>query len=576
MELPELIDFSLEKKHPDIVLKNGRIVDVVTGLIDRGDVTIANGIIVGMYDRYDGKINIDLRGKYILPGFIEGHIHIESSMLSVSEFLASVLAHGTTTVVADPHEIANVLGVRGIELMLKESEDLPVDLYSTIPSCVPATTLETSGAKIGIPEIRGLLKNPKIIGLGEVMNYPGVIGKDKEVLKKIKATGRGVLEGHAPMLAGKDLSAYIIAGMGSDHECTEGTEAMEKLRKGMRVMVREGSAAKNLEMILGYFMKNGIDFRHCMFVSDDIHPSTILAEGHLDRIARKAVRLGLSPMDAVRMITLNPAQYFGLTDRGRLAVGKRADIVVVNSLKSFDVQTVISSGKIAFDDNRLMLKTRRCRYDEKVLNSVKLKRTARASDFGIKSKKAVGSVDVKVIGVTDGSILTKKIEASMKVRNFEVQPNLENDVIKVAVVERHHRTGRCSVAFAKGLGLKEGAFASSIAHDSHNIIVAGTDGNDMAVAVNHLSKIGGGLVVTKKGKVVGSLQLTIAGLMSTGTARFVDEKLGRLHAVLKSMGCRLESPFTTLSFICLPVIPKLKITDKGLVEDFKLTNLIIK
>jgi adenine deaminase len=494
-------------------------------------------------------------------------------MLSPYEFLKNVILHGTTTVIADPHEIANVLGIKGMNIILNEAKKIPISLYLTIPSCVPSTNLETNGGRISLKEIRTLLKNPSVIGMGEMMNYEGVIKKESIVLKKMSRVRGRVIDGHAPKLSGKKLSAYIASGIFSDHECTSGEEALEKLRKGMWIMIREGSAAKNLEKILSYFLDNKIDLRKCMFVSDDIHCGTLLTEGHLDRILRKAVKLGLDPIEALRGVTLNPAEYFRLNDRGSISVGKRADIVVVGSIKNFRVDMVISDGKIVVRNGKLVLNIQE-KYSRKFANSVKLKKKMRAEDFSIKTRAK--DVRVRVIGVRDGSILTKKIILKIKTKNGEITSDVEKDILKVSVIERHKKTGKYSIGLVKGFGLKEGAIGSTVAHDSHNIVVVGTNDKDIATVANTLQKVGGGVCIVKDEKVVDILPLEIAGLMSKKNAKFVSRKLENLHTIARNMGCKLSSPFITLSFLSLPVIPELKITDKGLVENFKIVNLIFK
>lgn len=566
-ERENLIDAALMRVRPDLVLKNGFIVNVYTGEISRGDIAINGRKIVGMYDSYEGKENIDVAGKYIVPGLIEGHIHVESSMLSLSEFCKAVVPRGTTAIIADPHEMANVLGEEAIMEFLANAENLPMDVYITVPSCVPATNMETSGAIIDAKQVAKLMKLKQVCCLGEVMNYPGVLYKDREVLEKIEAARLQWkrVDGHCPLLSGKELSAYIAAGVNSDHESTKGKEALEKLRKGMFLMIREGSAAKDMKEILPYLIGANISLHRCMFVSDDRHPNHLLNGGHIDFNVRKAIRLGMEPQNAIKMSSYNVAKHFGLRGHGSIGVGKNANLVIVNELRSFSVHMTIHKGKIVAKGGKMVVPIPEGKYGKDSLQSVKMKKEFSAEDFIVSAKSSKS----RIIGVKDKTLLTTKLIAGLPLEDGKLKIDLKNDMLKIAVIERHHGKNNHSVAFVNGFGLREGAIASTVAHDSHNIVVIGASEEDMAFAVNYVGKMQGGMVVVSKGKVLSELPLKIYGLMSLEPIEIVDKKLTSLHSAASSIGCALKSPFMTMGFLALPVIPEIKITDKGLVENFQ-------
>lgn len=566
-----LVDAALSKIKPALVLKNGFIVDVHTEEIIKGDVAINEGRIVGLFEDYEGKKNIDVTGKYVLPGLIDGHIHLESSMLSLSEFCKAAVPRGTTAVIADPHEIANVGGVKAIKAIIQNSKNLPFEIFLSAPSCVPATHLETSGAVIGSKQIGELLDMPEITCLGEMMNYPGVINKDEEVMKKIELAKlrRKRIDGHCPGLTGKELCAYIAAGVNSDHESTTGEESVEKLRKGLYLMIREGSAAQNLSNILPYLIQKKTDLGRCLLVSDDRSPEHLITKGHMDYTIKKAIRLGLNPTSAIKMASLNPAKHFCLRGHGSLGVGRRANIIVVDSLQNFKVEMTIFRGNIVAENGKLTVNIPEDKYYPEILNSVKLKKKFKAEDFKVKDKKK----KVKVIEIIENEIVTKKMIAKLKGTNGELKSDIENDILKIAVIERHKGRNNFTVGFVHGFKLKRGAFASTVAHDSHNIIVTGADDEDMATAVNKLGEIKGGFVVVESSKVIASLPLEIAGLMTSKSIEEVYEHQKIVLNSIASLGCQLKSPLMALAFLALPVIPKLKITDKGLVEDFKFVPL---
>ncbi|MFH1638052.1 MAG: adenine deaminase [Candidatus Woesearchaeota archaeon] len=564
------IDAALSEKKPDLVLKNGFIVNVYTGEKSKGDIAISGKKIVGMYDSYEGKKNIDVTGKYVVPGLIEGHIHVESSMLSLEEFCRTVLPLGTTAIIADPHEIANVMGEKAIMEFLANAKKIPMDIFITLPSCVPSTDMETSGSELTAEQINRLANIDRVCCLGEVMNYPGVLNKDTELLKKIEYVRKQWkrVDGHCPLLSGKELSAYIAAGVGSDHESTTGKEALEKLRKGMYLMIREGSASKDMKAIIPYLTSSGVSLHRCMFVSDDRHPGHLLEGGHIDHNIRKAISLGIEPAKAIRMASYNVAKHFGLRGHGSIGVGKMANLVVADDLHYFRVFMTIHRGKIVAKEGKIVVKIPDGKYSKEALNSVKLKKTFKASDFRIKGRSA----KARVIGAGE-SLITKKLEMKAPFKDGELKIDASKDILKIAVIERHKGKNNFSVGLVNGFGLKQGAIASTVAHDSHNIVVVGANEDDMACAVNRLGKIQGGLVAVKNGKVVSELQLRLYGLMSTEPIGKVNENLKKLHTAAASFGCTLKSPFMTLSFMALPVIPELKITDKGLVENFSFVDV---
>lgn len=559
-----------------LVLKDCRILNVFTGEVVRGDIAIEDGKITGISGEYVGERVIDLGGRYVSPGFIEGHIHIESSMLTPSRFAEIVVPRGTTGVVADPHEVANVLGIRGVYMFLEESRGLPMDLYLTIPSCVPATRLETSGAEIGVREIEGLAFEPGIVALGEVMNYPGVIHGEEEVIGKLEVARRmGIpVDGHAPGLKGWELERYIAAGVDSDHESTEGEEALEKLRKGMWLMIREGSAARNMDAILPTLIKRGISLERCLLVSDDRHPRDLLMEGHLDRLVRKAVGMGVSLVDAVRMVSWNPARRFRLRGVGAIAPGFKAHLTILS--EDLKVELVLFNGVPVAEMGRLRAEIPNYTHDPEVYRTVRLARELKPDDFKIPVRMEEGSALARVMGVEEGSIVTKKLIERLDVKDGVVRADPSRDILKAAVVERHRASGRMGLGLVKGFGLKGGALASTVAHDSHNLIVIGVDDESMAAACNHLAKVGGGLSIAQYGRIVSTLRLEVAGLMTSRGAEVVADGLEMLHQECRKLGCTLSSPFMAMSFLSLPVIPELKLTDMGLVEGFRIVGLFLE
>ncbi|MBC7262928.1 MAG: adenine deaminase [Chloroflexi bacterium] len=557
MQLGDLIQAARGEVEADLLLKNSQVVNVFSGDIHRVNVAISRSRIVGLGD-YRAEKEIDLDGMYLCPGFIDGHVHIESSMVRVAEFARAVVPNGTTSVIIDPHEIANVLGLDGIRYMLESSKYNPLSVFVMLPSCVPATNLETSGATLQSWDLSPLLHEKWVVGLGEVMNYPGVLFRDPQVLAKIDAASGKRIDGHAPGLSGRDLCAYVAAGIGSDHECTTLEEAREKLRLGMYIMIREGTIARNLEALLP--LVTPANARRCMFVTDDRHPAELLYEGHINSIIKKAIGLGLDPIIAIQMATINPARYFGLTDKEGIAPGRQADLVVFDNFKDFNIRMVFRNGVMVARDGKILPHVT-IPPDIPVRGSMNVNWGSH-SDFHI---HAEGS-RAKVIGVIPDQIVTEALVEEIKVENGLAVADTERDILKLAVVERHLASGNIGLGFVKGFGLKRGALASSVAHDSHNLIVLGTNDEDMMVAARQVIQMGGGLAAASEGAVLASLPLPIAGLMSRDSVESVNSQMQRLLAVARELGSSLHDPFMSLSFLSLPVIPALKLTDRGLVD----------
>lgn len=566
-DLKERIAVARGLRKADLVLKGGRVVNVFSGEIYETDVAVHQGAIAGLGD-YGGKRVIDVSGKIVLPGLIDSHVHIESSLLAPAEFAKAALPHGTTAVVADPHEIANVLGKRGIRYFLHATEGLPLDFYFMLPSCVPATVLETSGARLSAKDLTPFLKHPRVLGLAEMMNYPGVLAAEPGVLEKLGRFRNAVIDGHAPGLAGKDLAAYIGAGINSDHECVTAGEAREKVRLGMTVFVREGSAAKDLEALLPAVTQ--ANSRFFCICTDDLQAKDLL-EGGVNLVVKKAIRLGLDPVTAVRMATLNPALHFGLKRKGGLLPGHDADMAVIDGFDSFTVEKVFKAGRLVAGGGKNVGPVRR--VDQAVArNAVRMQ----ALDIGDIRLKAA-SDSARVIELIQDQIETKQVIMPVATKGGYVVPDTERDILKLLVIERHKATGNIGFGLVRGFGLRSGALASTVAHDSHNIIVVGADDGDMLRALLEIRKLHGGLVVVNNGKVLASLPLPIAGLMSDKPAKAVAGRIEALHHAAKRLGVKLEEPFSAMAFLALPVVPELKLTDKGLVDvkRFRFTDLFV-
>lgn len=549
-----LIAVAAGRKKADLVLKNAKYLNVFSNEFLCGDIAVANGLIAGV-GKYDGKTEIDVSGKLVLPGFIDAHIHLESSMVTPAEFAKAVVAHGTTTVITDPHEITNVMGIDGVEYMIQASQNLPIDVHFMMPSCVPATEIDESGAELDCKDIDLYLdNNKKVLGLAEMMNYVGVINGDKNVLSKIVTSQahHKKIDGHAPELSGNDLNAYIAAGVYSDHECSTFENALEKLRKGQFIMIREGTAAHNLKALMPLLTQQY--YSRCMFATDDKHPSDLLYGGHIDYIVKQALKNGADPIVALKTATHHAARYFLLNNKGAIASGYLADIVVVNNLEDFNVETVFKRGKLVFDgevkdfsaptvDEKLAEKC----FDTFHLDSVT------PSSFKVDGK-------LGLIGLVGGELLTRNLGTADKI-------DVENDILKIACIERHKGTNHIGVGYVKGYSLKSGAVATSVAHDSHNIITVGCNDDDIAVAVNAIKDSKGGIAVVENGKIKALLELPIAGLMSDEPLTTVNEKLENAKSSAYELGAdKSIDPFMTLSFLSLPVIPSLRITTKGVFD----------
>lgn len=548
-----LIAVAAGREKADLVLKNAKYLNVFSNEFLCGDIAVANGLIAGV-GKYDGKTEIDVSGKLVLPGFIDAHIHLESSMVTPAEFAKAVVAHGTTTVITDPHEITNVMGIDGVEYMIQASQNLPIDVHFMMPSCVPATEIDESGAELDCKDIDLYLDNKKVLGLAEMMNYVGVINGDKNVLSKIVTSQahHKKIDGHAPELSGNDLNAYIAAGVYSDHECSTFENALEKLRKGQFIMIREGTAAHNLKALMPLLTQQY--YSRCMFATDDKHPSDLLYGGHIDYIVKQALKNGADPIVALKTATHHAARYFLLNNKGAIASGYLADIVVVNNLEDFNVETVFKRGKLVFDgevkdfsaptvDEKLAEKC----FDTFHLDSVT------PSSFKVDGK-------LGLIGLVGGELLTRNLGTADKV-------DVENDILKIACIERHKGTNHIGVGYVKGYSLKSGAVATSVAHDSHNIITVGCNDDDIAVAVNAIKDSKGGIAAVENGKIKALLELPIAGLMSDEPLTTVNEKLENAKSSAYELGAdKSIDPFMTLSFLSLPVIPSLRITTKGVFD----------
>ncbi len=567
-ELTGLINVARGEKPADIVLKGAKVVNVFSGEVECADVAILGDRIVGVGD-YEGKKEIDLGGGYLVPGLIDSHVHIESSMVSPVQYARGVLPCGTTTVFADPHEITNVMGIEGFELMLKMSEGIPLKVFLNVPSCVPATHMETSGADLEAEDIAKLLQEVRVTGLAEMMNYPGVLFAVPEVLAKLQAAEGRVIDGHAPGLSGKDLDAYAAAGIMSDHECTEQKEALEKLSTGMHIMIREGTGARNLDALLP--MVNTTNERRIMFASDDLHPPELINRGHIEYMVRRAMKYGREPVSAVRMGSLNAAMYFRKWNLGAIAPGYVADIIWMPDLKKFEPQMVWAKGKMVVDGGETihgewMDATTTCRN---TMNPAPFK----SKDFQVEAGEGARA---HVIGLVKDQIVTENLIEQLKVEKGLAVADVERDILKICVIERHKATGNIGIGFVKGFGLQKGALASSVGHDAHNLIVVGTNDADMELAAKHVVSMRGGFAAASEGKILGSLELPIAGLMSYDTIEDVDLQISGLKQIANKMGCKIEDPFMLLGFLALEVIPHLKLTDMGLVDvdQFKIINLM--
>ncbi|WP_313756675.1 adenine deaminase [Tissierella sp.] len=557
-QLKSLIIKAKGMKDSQLVLKNANIINVFTGEIIEGDVAIDKGRIVGIGE-YHGEKEIDLKGKYLSPGFIDSHVHIESSMSSPSQFAKVILPRGVTTIIADPHEIANVKGIEGIRYIIDDSKNTPLDVRIMLPSCVPATDFENSGSILEAEDLNELSDEETIIGLGEMMNYPGVISANDKILDKLTLFKDKVVDGHGPMIKEKDLNAYIVAGIKTEHECSTVEEVIDRIRLGMYVLIREGSAAKDLRNIIKAVNKDNL--RRFLFCTDDRHPEDLINEGSIDFNIKLAISLGIDPVDAIRMATLNPSECYGLKGKGAIAPGYIADLVVIDNLDDFNIVKVFKNGNLVAEDNKALFDSK-IYLPESLTKSVKIK-DVKIEDIQIpmKTNKA------NIIGVIEGSLVTEKIVKEVSVDNGYFKFSNE-DILKMVVIERHFATGNIGVGLIENFKLKDGAIGSTIGHDSHNMIVVGDNDEDILATIKELKNIGGGLTIVSEGQVIKSLPLEIGGIMTSSP---IQETNAILKEMIKLSHERLNinksiDPFMTLAFMALPVIPKLKLTDMGLFD----------
>jgi len=541
----------------DLVLRGGRVVNVFTGEVEPADVAIVGDRVAGV-GRYRGREELDVAGRFVTPGFFDAHIHLESPLLAPAEFARAVVPRGTTAIATDPHEIANVLGAPGVRWVVEATRSLPLSVFLTLPSCVPATALETAGARLEAAELAALWALPGVVALAEVMNFPGVLAADRAVLAKIEGAGERRVDGHAPGVRGADLNAYAAAGIRSDHEATTAEEAREKLARGLHLMIREGSAARNLAALLPVVTAETAP--HCSLVSDDLYASDLLGDGHVDRLLRLAVAGGVPPVTALRMATLNPARHFRLDDRGAVAPGWRGDLCVLEDLKGFRAEVVLHGGRVVARDGRLVEEPAAVPPPTGSTMRIGWDRMGGGLDIAASGTRA------QAVEVVPGQILTRRAIVEPEVRDGRAHARPEVDVAKLAVVERHRATGNVGLGFVKGLGLRRGALASSVAHDSHNVIAAGVEDTDLVLAIREVERRGGGMVAVAGGAVLAALDLPIAGLLSPRPLAEVAAAEQGLREAARGLGSRLPNPFMTLSFLALPVIPELRLTDRGLVD----------
>ncbi len=542
----------------DLVLANARVVNVFTGEVEPGSVAICGDRIAGVGDYHQGKEVLDLAGRYLAPGLINGHTHVESSMLDIGQYARAVVPQGTLAVVTDLHEIANVRGRDGIRYVLNHARRLPLDIFLMAPSCVPATNLETSGASLSPGDIRRVLRWRGVIGLGEVMNFPGVLSGDASILSKIDLARDKIVDGHAPGVTRKELNAYIAAGIHSDHESVSLEEAGEKLGRGMYIMIREGSSEKNLDTLLPLITDR--TYKRCLFVVDDRSCVDLLRDGDIDGVVRRAIHLGLDPVRAIQLATINPAEYFRLHGLGAVAPGYMANLIVLGDLAGFQIDMVFYQGRLVARQGKPLFPTYRTRGRG-------LTETMNIKPFDIERLVLIASGETEpVIEVVPGQIITRKRIEEVEVSDGVIVPDTDRDILKLVVVERHRATGNIGLGLVTGFGLNRGALASSIAHDAHNIIAVGTGDADIFTAIKEIERLNGGLVVAAGGRVLASLELPIAGLLSDEPLEAVVAKLEKLERLAKDLGTTLASPFSALSFLALPVIPELKLTDLGLVD----------
>ncbi|TNF07852.1 MAG: adenine deaminase [Bacillota bacterium] len=570
-----MMNMSRGLEKASIVFKHAKIINVYSKEIEEKDIAVHKGIIIGI-GKYNGIKEIDLKGSYVAPGFIDGHVHIESSMLTPSGFARVVVPKGTTTVIADPHEIANVSGINGIKFMLNDSKRLPLNVYMMVPSCVPATKEEHSGAVITVDDIKKLKKHPRVIGLGEVMDYPSVIDGNSEIFKKIDAMRDKNIDGHAPDIIGHDLNAYVLAGIETDHECTFKESMIERIRLGMYVHLREGSATRNTTNLLKGLKKEYLS--RTLFCTDDKHTEDIHKEGHINYNVNLAIQSGMDPIDAISMATINAANCYHLKDVGGIAPGKFADFIVFSDLSNIQPHLVYKKGKLVAKNGKPLFENKQT-ISKEILHTVRFNEDQLSFNLPMKTEYA------HVIGLVKQNIITDHLIEKIDTLNHQFIFNPHHDILKLAVIERHHNTNEMAVGLVKGFNIKDGAIAMTVAHDSHNLIIVGTSDENMRIAAKKIKDIQGGIVVVKDQKVDDYLQLEISGIMTAQHETEVEHKLSKMKKTIIDMGYPIDmgDPFIALAFLALPVIPKLKLTDRGLfdvdayqiipVEDFKKENL---
>lgn len=557
-EIGRLIDVAAGRRKASLVLKNARVVNVFTQEIIPGDIAIEAGKIAGI-GRYEGDERIDLCNAYALPGFIDGHVHLESALVTPSEFARAVLPRGTTSVVADPHEIANVCGIQGIRYMLEASEGIGLDVFYMLPSCVPATPHDSPGARLEAEDLLPLACENRILGLGEMMDFRGVVAARPDIIRKLKGFRNRIMDGHAPGLTGMELNAYKAAGIATDHECTTQEEMLEKIRLGFHILIREGSAAKDLDVLIRGVNERNI--RRCVFCTDDRHLTDILQQGHIDNNIRQAVQTGMDPVAAIMMATLNAAECYGLKDRGALAPGYRADIAVVKDLQELQVEMVLKDGSLIARDGQF-LPALKPADPAAVTGTVRIVQI-QPEQLAIRLK----SRSAWIMAIEPGSLITRKVIRDVSVEDGFFVCRHPFDPVKVAVVERHKASGRVGVGLLEGFGIRNGAVASSISHDSHNLIAAGDNDRDMLIALEELARCGGGVTLSSEGKVLCTLSLPVAGLMSMEPYETVNDRLKEMLELAYRLGVKREiEPFMTLSFLALTVIPEIRITDRGVFD----------
>ena len=559
MGIKEKIDSAMGRIKCDLILKNGNIINVFTNEIINGNLGILEGVIIGVGD-YEGKEEIDLKGKYISPSFIDAHVHIESSMVTPPLFAKNIISRGTTTVIADPHEIANVLGLAGIYYILDSTEEIPLDVYVMLPSCVPATPFETSGAILKAKDLKKLINHPRVKGLGELMDYVGVVNGNKSIIDKLEMAKNKIIDGHISNLFGKELNAYAVSGVKTNHECTALEEMLEQLRIGFYIQMRQGTVTKDVKNLLPILNKNNL--RRCLFCSDDKHPEKILERGHINENVNIAIKGGIEPIDAIKIASLNAAECYGLKGKGAIAPGYIADLIVFDCLTNIKPSLVFKNGKLVAKDRKPLFKVARDVGSEKIISKVNIKKINKCDiALHLKSNK------VNVIKILPNSVLTKKVLMDIKIKNgvFVKDPNV--DICKIVIIERHSGKSALFTALIEGFGIENGAISSTIAHDSHNLIIIGDNDEDILNCIRRTKEIGGGITISSDNKIIGEISLEIAGLMSVKDLEVVSAKMNELKALAKSLKINEKiDPFMTLAFMALPVIPEIKVTDKGLFD----------